>query len=63
MKLTERIYYYPWTNLTDNNCNSYLLTGQVPTLIDPGHVRHLDRLISLIEEDAIDPETIDICLQ
>ena len=62
MKLTERIYYYPWTNLTDNNCNSYLLTGQVPTLIDPGHVRHLDRLISLIEEDAIDPETIKLII-
>ncbi|MFH1059649.1 MAG: MBL fold metallo-hydrolase [Pseudomonadota bacterium] len=39
MKLTDDLYVYPWTQPTANNCNTYLVGGAAPVLIDPGHAR------------------------
>ena len=27
MKLTDGVYAYPWTNMMENNCNTYVLQG------------------------------------
>lgn len=37
MRLTEKLYYYPWQGRA-NNCNSYLYNGLHTILFDPGHI-------------------------
>ena len=37
MQLAEDLYFYPWTQTQINNCNSTLIAGATPTLVDPGH--------------------------
>ncbi|MCB2187306.1 MAG: MBL fold metallo-hydrolase [Deltaproteobacteria bacterium] len=37
MQLADDLFFYPWTQHTVNNCNSYLIGGELPTLVDPGH--------------------------
>ncbi len=37
MQLAEDLYFYPWTHPLANNCNSVLIGGQTPALVDPGH--------------------------
>ena len=37
MQLAPELYFYPWTQTTVNNCNSVLIAGGAPTLVDPGH--------------------------
>ena len=51
MKLDSDLYAYPWTNMQENNCNSYLIGGDVPVLIDPGHQHLVKHLISQLEKD------------
>ncbi|MFH1624798.1 MAG: MBL fold metallo-hydrolase, partial [Pseudomonadota bacterium] len=62
MKLEDNLYYYPWTSMTENNCNSYYIGGKVPTLIDTGHKHRVGNLISLMEKDGIDPEGIKLVI-
>ncbi len=62
MKLEDNLYYYLWTSLTENNCNSYYIGGEMPTLIDVGHKHRVDNLISLLEKDGIDPERIKLVI-
>jgi len=67
MKLTEKIYYYPWTG-NGNNCNSYLYAGTKTILIDPGHIRNefrvncLDMLLQAMAADGFTPDRIDLVL-
>ena len=45
MKLAENLYAYPWTQPSANNCNTFLATGAVSMLVDPGHMqlfRHIE---------------------
>ena len=62
MKLENDLYYYPWTSLTENNCNSYFIVGDVPTLIDTGHKHCVKSLISLLERDGLDPKKIKLII-
>lgn len=51
MQVTEHIHVFPWESMTVNNCNTYLIDGTPPILIDPGHLglfEHVQRgLLSL----------------
>ena len=62
MKLENDLYYYPWTSLTENNCNSYFIGGDVPTLIDTGHKHRVNNLISLLERDGLDSKKIRLII-
>jgi hydroxyacylglutathione hydrolase len=62
MKLEKDLYAYLWQNPYENNCNTYVITGEITVLIDPGHCHHLKRLFSQIEEDGIFPEKIDLVI-
>ena len=53
MKFTEDIYVYEWTDMYDNNCNSYYIGGPVQTLIDPGLTRHVPSLLESMQLDGI----------
>jgi hydroxyacylglutathione hydrolase len=58
MKLLDNLFMYPWVSLTENNSNTYVINGDVPTIIDVGHLRHLGRLFKSMEKDGISPDTI-----
>jgi len=62
MKLEKDLYAYLWLDPYENNCNTYLIRGEVTVLIDPGHSRHLPNLFHQMEEDGISPEEIDLVI-
>jgi glyoxylase-like metal-dependent hydrolase (beta-lactamase superfamily II) len=62
MKIRDNLYGYIWTNWMANNCNTYVINGQVPTIIDPGHSRFVHRLFPEMEQDGIKPENIKLVL-
>ena len=67
MQLTNNLYYYPWQGV-GNNCNSYLIAGEVVTLIDPGHFTNeydepcLEMLIAGLEEDGFQLSDINLVI-
>jgi hydroxyacylglutathione hydrolase len=62
MKLEKDLYAYLWTNPYENNCNTYLIRGELTVLIDPGHSRHIPNLFEQMEGDGIAPEEIDLLI-
>jgi hydroxyacylglutathione hydrolase len=62
MKIEKDLYAYLWTNAYENNCNTYLIRGEITVLIDPGHSRHVPNLLRQMEEDGISPEEIGLIL-
>jgi len=53
MKFAQDIYVYEWTDMYDNNCNSYYIGGSVQALIDPGLTRHIPSLLESLRFDGI----------
>lgn len=62
MKLLEGIYFYPWESMTVNNCNSFFIDGEVPTLVDPGHVNLLPQLLEAMENDGLSAQGVKLVL-
>jgi glyoxylase-like metal-dependent hydrolase (beta-lactamase superfamily II) len=62
MKLEKNLYAYLWQNVYENNCNTYLIHGEVTILIDPGHSRHIPNLFHQMKGDGISPEEIDLII-
>jgi hydroxyacylglutathione hydrolase len=62
MKLGKDLYAYLWQNPYENNCNTFLIQGEVTTLIDPGHSRHVPNLFQQMEGDGISPEEINLVI-
>ena len=58
MKLDNDIYAYEWTNMFENNCNSFFIGGSVQALIDPGLKVFLPDLLKRMETDGIDPKNM-----
>jgi glyoxylase-like metal-dependent hydrolase (beta-lactamase superfamily II) len=61
MRLTDGLHAFPWEGY-ENNCNSYFLGGSVGALIDPGHLRHVDRLLDRMSAEGIAPEDIRLVI-
>ena len=67
MRLMDGLYCYIWQG-KGNNCNSYIIGGEVLTLIDPGHIANelrepcLDRLFASMEKDGFRPEDITLII-
>ncbi len=62
MNIEKDLFYYPWKNPLENNCNSYVIGGDVKVLIDVGHLRHLRRLLASLEEDGLSPQDLDLIM-
>lgn len=58
MELTKDVFIYPWTNLSINNCNSYLIGSEKPLLVDTGLDFCRQGVFDAIRRDGIDPEEI-----
>ena len=53
MKFAKDIYVYEWTDMYDNNCNSFYIGGGVQALIDPGLSRYVPSLLESMKLDGI----------
>jgi len=62
MKIEKDLYAYLWLDPYENNCNTYLIRGEVTVLIDPGHSRHVPNLFHQMEGDGISPEEISLII-
>ncbi|MDR1085845.1 MAG: MBL fold metallo-hydrolase [Deltaproteobacteria bacterium] len=62
MKLSEDIYFYPFSGTLENNCNTVALTGAVPVLIDPGHKHLWPGLKTKMADDGLNPEDFKLVL-
>jgi hydroxyacylglutathione hydrolase len=62
MKLEKDLYAYLWQDPYENNCNTYVIDGEMTVLIDPGHSRHLSRVFNQMKEDGISPERIALVI-
>jgi glyoxylase-like metal-dependent hydrolase (beta-lactamase superfamily II) len=61
MKLIDGVYAYPWTNMMENNCNTYVLQGPDGLiLIDPGLGRYVPDTIESIKKDGLNPDDIKL---
>jgi hydroxyacylglutathione hydrolase len=58
MKVAENFYIFPWQDPRANNCNTYVLMGRVPTVIDPGHEMFASGLLDEMRQDGIDAASI-----
>lgn len=62
MKIEKNLFYYPWENPLENNCNSYVIRGGVTVLIDVGHLKHLGRLLASMEKDGLNPQDLHLIM-
>ena len=62
MKITDGVYVYPWTNMMENNCNTYVLEGESLILIDPGLNRYVPAIIDSMKNDGLNPEKISLII-
>ncbi len=62
MIIEKDLFYYPWENPLENNCNSYIIGGDITVLIDVGHLKHLERLLASMKEDGITPQDLDLII-
>jgi glyoxylase-like metal-dependent hydrolase (beta-lactamase superfamily II) len=62
MKIEKDLYAYLWQNPYENNCNTYVIDGEMTILIDPGHSRHVERVFHQMEEDGLSSEKIDLVI-
>jgi glyoxylase-like metal-dependent hydrolase (beta-lactamase superfamily II) len=53
MKFINDIYVYEWTDVYENNCNSFYIGGTVQALIDPGLSRYVPSLLESMKLDGI----------
>ncbi len=58
MKLLENLYVFLWNNQRENNCNSVLIDGKLPLLVDPGHLHWVTQLLKRVESDGLNPAEI-----
>jgi hydroxyacylglutathione hydrolase len=62
MKVTDGVYAYSWTNMMENNCNSYVLQGDGLILVDPGLKRHVPALLKQMKSDGLNPDEIKLVI-
>lgn len=61
-QFTDDLSGFFWTSHTENNCNTYLLTGEQNILIDPGHGHLFDHVLQGIFSLNLTLSQIDVVL-
>ena len=62
MELLKDVRAYIWRNLTINNCNSYIIGGENPILVDAGLDFCLKGVLKDIAGDGVDPDKIELVI-
>ena len=58
MHIVGKLHAFIWRSMQANNCNTYLINGSTPILIDPGHVAYFAPVVDGLAELGLSPETI-----
>jgi glyoxylase-like metal-dependent hydrolase (beta-lactamase superfamily II) len=54
MQIADNLHAFIWQNQTVNNCNTYLIDGPTPIMVDPGHTRLFEHVLrSMAEENLV----------
>lgn len=62
MQIAPSVYFYPFTSMSENNCNTIILDGPEKVLIDPGHKHLWPQLLRQIEADGLSPADISLVI-
>ena len=62
MRLMDDLYVFLWTSLTENNCNTYLITGEKNVLIDPGHYHLFGHVRDGLKRLGLSVSDIDVII-
>ncbi|MDR2142700.1 MAG: MBL fold metallo-hydrolase [Deltaproteobacteria bacterium] len=62
MKVASSVYFYPFSGGLENNCNTIVLTGGEPVIIDPGHKHLWPSLKAKLLEDGLNPADLKMAL-
>ena len=62
MKLFDSLHAFIWHSNTANNCNTYLIDGPTPVLIDPGHAAHFNHVQKGLGELNLSPEDMGMVI-
>ncbi|MEI6127074.1 MAG: MBL fold metallo-hydrolase, partial [Pseudomonadota bacterium] len=62
MKITDGVYAYIWTNMMENNCNTFVLKGDSLILIDPGLKRYVPDILDAMKKDGLNPDEIKLVM-
>ena len=62
MKLDSDLYAYIWKSTMENNSNSFVIGGEIPLVIDPGHQHLVQNLVSQMEKDGTRFEDIRLII-
>lgn len=53
MKIFDGLHGFFWTDMHTNNCNTYLIEGKSPILIDPGHADLFDHVEQGLRDNGL----------
>ena len=62
MKIFDGLHAFIWRVHTQNNCNTYLIDGDLKILIDPGHVHLFDNVRKNLNAIGVSPDRIDLVI-
>ncbi|MDR1395310.1 MAG: MBL fold metallo-hydrolase [Deltaproteobacteria bacterium] len=62
MRIAPDVYFYPFAGTMENNCNTIVLTGSQPVIIDPGHKHLWPRLADKLDDDGLNPADFKLAL-
>lgn len=62
MQILENLYGFFWLDPTTNNCNTYLITGTMNILIDPGHYHLFGHVRDNLERLSLSTEDIHVVI-
>lgn len=62
MKLTKDLFAFVWRDPRANNCNTYVVSGGLTLLIDPGHAAYLRRLEQEMARQGLDPRKVGLVI-
>ncbi len=62
MRISEHLYLFLWSNPRENNCNTIVIDGKVPLIIDPGLAKHVGSLFQKIQQDGFDPQKLKLVI-
>lgn len=62
MRVMDNLYAFSWTDPTENNSNTYLITGKRNILIDPGHFHLFSHVRGELERLSLSLSDIDLII-
>lgn len=62
MKVFDSLHAFLWRDYTQNNCNTYLIAGDMKILIDPGHQHLFNHVHKKLNSLNISLDQIDVVL-